>query len=49
MANFARVREHLEARGFTVSCFATAAEACDYLDRTLDSPGYGPCRAAGDA
>ena len=39
MANFARVREHLEARGFTVSCFATAAEACDYLDRTLDGAG----------
>ena len=41
MANFARVREHLEARGFTVSCFATAAEACDYLDRTLDGESIG--------
>ena len=41
MANFARVREHLEARGFIVSCFATAAEACDYLDRTLDGKSIG--------
>lgn len=41
MADFARVREHLEARGFTVSCFATAAEACDYLDRTLDGKSIG--------
>ena len=36
MANFEKVRANLEARGFHVSCFATAAEAADYLDAKLD-------------
>jgi len=36
MTNFETVRANLEARGFHVSCFGTAAEAVDYLDAKLD-------------
>ena len=36
MPGFEKVRKNLEAHGFDVTCFDTAAEAADYLDRRLD-------------
>ncbi len=33
---FDTVSQNLEKRGFAVSCFATAAEAADYLNREID-------------
>ena len=43
MADFAKVKENLERRGFDVTCFATAAEAADYLAQKLTGKtvGYG--------
>ena len=41
MANFDKLRANLERRGFEVSCFETAAEAADYLDRKLDGKTVG--------
>ena len=35
MYDFSKVKANLEARGFTVSCFATAEEACGYLTEKL--------------
>ncbi len=41
MQDFETVRRNLEQNGFAVSCFATAAQACDYLDRKLDGKTVG--------
>ena len=41
MADFTKVKANLEERGFEVSCFETAAEAADYLDRKLDGKTVG--------
>ena len=41
MTDFSRVKQNLEARGFRVSVFATAAEAADYLDSAIDNPSVG--------
>ena len=43
MADFAKVKENLERRGFDVTCFATAAESADYLAQKLagKTVGYG--------
>ena len=34
--DFTRVSENLKARGYAVSCFATAQEAADYLNGAID-------------
>ena len=36
-----KLRRNLEAEGFTVSCFGTAAQAADYLDAALDGKTIG--------
>ena len=41
MLGFEKVRKNLEAHGFDVTCFDTAAEAADYLDRRLDGKTVG--------
>lgn len=41
MTDFQTLKENLEAEGFTVSCFATAGEAADYLDSRLDGRTIG--------
>lgn len=41
MPGFEKVRKNLEAHGFDVTCFDTAAEAADYLDRRLDGKTVG--------
>ena len=43
MADFTAVKKNLEARGFSVTTFRTAAEAADYLDKAVDgvSVGFG--------
>ena len=41
MPDYEKLRRNLESRGFDVSCFATAAEATDYLDRKLDGKTVG--------
>ena len=41
MTDFSRVKQNLEARGFRVSVFATAAEAADYLDSAVDNTSVG--------
>ena len=41
MTDFTRVKQNLEARGFRVSVFATAAEAADYLDSAIDNTSVG--------
>lgn len=41
MYDFSKVKSSLEARGFAVSCFATAEEAMDYLDGKLDGKTIG--------
>ena len=41
MTDFSRVQQNLEARGFRVSVFATAAEAADYLDSAIDNTSVG--------
>ena len=47
MPGFEKVRKNLEAHGFDVTCFDTAAEAADYLDRRLDGKtvGHGGSRS----
>ena len=39
--NVAKTMENLKKRGFTVSYFDTAAQAADYLDRSIDSQSVG--------
>lgn len=41
MTDFETLRKNLEQNGFAVSCFATAAEACEYLDKKLDGKTVG--------
>ena len=41
MPGIEKVRKNLEAHGFDVTCFDTAAEAADYLDRRLDGKTVG--------
>lgn len=41
MSDFTVVQQNLEANGFSVSTFATAAEAADYLDGALDGKSIG--------
>ena len=41
MTDFSRVKQNVEARGFRVSVFATAAEAADYLDSAIDNTSVG--------
>ena len=41
MADLEKLRRNLEAEGFTVSCFGTAAQAADYLDAALDGKTIG--------
>ena len=41
MADLEKLRLNLEAEGFTVSCFGTAAQAADYLDAALDGKTIG--------
>ena len=41
MPGFEKVRKNLEVHGFDVTCFDTAAEAADYLDRRLDGKTVG--------
>lgn len=43
MTDFSTVQKNLEARGFRVSTFATATEAADYLNASIDgvSVGFG--------
>ena len=43
MTDFSTVKKNLEARGFRVSTFATAQEAADYLNTSIDgvSVGFG--------
>lgn len=41
--NFDKIKENLQNRGYKVSCFDTAREGADYLDRVIDrkSVGFG--------
>ena len=41
MADLERLKQSLEAEGFSVSLFATAAQAADYLDAALDGKTIG--------
>ena len=41
MPDYEKLRKNLEARGFDVTYFDTAAEAVDYLDRKLDGKAVG--------
>ena len=41
MADLEKLRRNLEAEGFNVSCFGTAAQAADYLDAALDGKSVG--------
>lgn len=41
MTDFTKVKANLEQRGYAVTCFATAAEAVDYLDGKLDGRTIG--------
>ena len=41
MTDFKKVQANLEARGYTVRTFATAAEAADYLDGAIDRKTVG--------
>jgi len=41
MTDFTKVKANLEKRGYAVTCFATAAEAVDYLDGKLDGKTIG--------
>lgn len=40
MTDFSRVKQNLEARGFRVSVFATAAEAADIWTAPLTIPPW---------
>ena len=48
--NYDEIRAQLEKRGYQVSCFATAKEAADYLNREIDgvSVGFGGSVTAED-
>lgn len=50
MADFTTVTHNLEREGYQVSCFETAQDACDYLDRSLDgvSIGFGGSQTVRD-
>ncbi len=39
--NFEMVKKNLEAKGYTVSCFATASEATDYMSRQISGKTVG--------
>ena len=39
--SFETVKKNLEAKGYTVTCFETAAEAAEYLDRAIDGVTVG--------
>lgn len=41
MTDFETLRKNLEAEGFAVTCFPTAAAAADYLDRAIDGKTVG--------
>ena len=41
MPDYEKLRKNLEAHGFDVTYFDTAAEAVDYLDRKLDGKTVG--------
>lgn len=41
MADFEKLRKHLEEKGYAVSVFETSKEAADYLDGTLDGKTIG--------
>ena len=41
MTDFTRVKKNLESKRFRVSTFATAEEAADYLDRSIDGVSVG--------
>lgn len=41
MPDYEKLRQNLEAEGFSVSHFPTAAEAADYLDRAIDGKTVG--------
>lgn len=41
MTDFSAVKKNLEARGFHVSVFESAAEAADYLDAAIDGTSVG--------
>ena len=41
MTNFTTVKKNLESKRFRVSTFATAEEAADYLDRSIDGVSVG--------
>lgn len=41
MTDFSAVKKNLEARGFRVSVFESAAEAADYLDAAIDGTSVG--------
>ena len=41
MTDFTTVKKNLESKRFRVSAFATAEEAADYLDRSIDGVSVG--------
>ena len=41
MSDFTALKTTLEKKGYQVSCFATGAEAADYLDRSIDGKTVG--------
>ena len=41
MTDFTTVKKNLESKRFRVSTFATAEEAADYLDRSIDGVSVG--------
>ena len=41
MTDFSLVEQNLKSRGYTVRCFATGAEAADYLDEALHGVSVG--------
>ena len=41
MPGYEALRSNLERRGFETSFFATAAEACDYLNQKIDGKTVG--------
>ena len=41
MTDFTTVKKNLESKRFHVSAFATAEEAADYLDRSIDGVSVG--------
>lgn len=41
MANIEKLCKNLETRGFKASCFDTASEAAEYLDKSIDNKSVG--------